>query len=204
MKLAVWSILNKRSFLTLLSLSFVFKAVPFLFQVGVYMWCAAPDSKGDLVTLLTENRPVLLLPPGTTTTVDTTAAARTRATSSPSPSPSSPSAWVKSSSRKRRRSPPFLQQTHPHLVTTETGCSPCPSAWASVWITTPAGCIFTTPTPWGAFMRGRWIVREPCIQRLASWAAARFNWKISWLPNGWPSEGGGRGLMHHELHSSLA
>lgn len=43
-------------------------------------------------------------------------------------------------------------------------------------------------TPWGAFTRGRWIVREQCIQLSVSWAAARFNWRSSSPLRDWPSE----------------
>lgn len=128
---------------------------------------------------------------GTTTTAATTAAARTPVTSSASPSPSSLWAWASSSSPKLLHPPQFPQRPHPQAVTRETACCPCHSAWACASITTPAGCTFMTQTPCGAFMRGRWIVLEPCIQRSGSWEAAKFNWRSSSPPRGWLSEGGG-------------
>lgn len=116
--------------------------------------------------------------PGMTTTAGTTAAVKMHAMSSPSPSPSSPWAWANSSSRSLLQRLALPQQTHSQL-TPAAASFLCPSAWAYALIMTRAGCIFTTPTPWGAFTRGRWIVREQCIRLLASWAAARFSWKSS-------------------------
>lgn len=117
---------------------------------------------------------------GMTMTVDTTAAARTRAMSSPNPSPSSPWAWANSSSPRHLPPPPFPARTQ-HLATQGIACCPCRSALACAWITTPSECISTTPTPCGAFTRGRWTVREPCIRLLASWAVGRFSWRSSSL-----------------------
>lgn len=119
-----------------------------------------------------------------------TVAVRTPATSSASPSPSSLWAWASSSSPKLRRPPQFAQPPRPRAATPGTACCPCRSAWACAWITTPAGCTFTTPTPCGAFMRGRWIVLEPCTQRLVSWGAAKFSWRSLSPLRGWLSEGG--------------
>ena len=151
-----------------------------------------------LIQTVTKYPTLFLLPPGTTMIVGMTAAVRTHATSSPSPSPFLPWAWANSSSPRlpHHRPLPFLQQMHPHLATLATACFPCRSAWVFVLITTHAGCIFTTPTPWGAFMRGRWIVQERCTQLSASWAAAKFNWKSSSLPRDWPSEEGRSMSMH--------
>lgn len=141
----------------------------------------------------------LFLSPDMTMIVGMTAAARTRATTSPSHSPSSPWAWANSSSPRLPPPRPPPQQTH-SPVTLATACFPCHSAWAYVSIMTRAGCIFTTPTPWGAFTRGRWIAREQCIRLSASWAAARFNWKSLSPLRGWPSEEGWRVFMHNDLH----
>lgn len=121
-----------------------------------------------------------------------TVAARTPVTSSASPSPSSLWAWASSSSPKRPHPPPFAQQPHPPPATLETACCPCPSAWAYAWTTTPAGSTFMTLTPCDAFMRGRWIVLEPCIQRLLSWGAAKFSWRSLSPPRSWLSEEGER------------
>ncbi len=152
-----------------------------------------------LCALLTH---LLFLPllPDTTMTVGMTAAARTHATMSPSPSPSSLWAWANSSSPRLPPPPPLLpQQAHLRPPTPATACFPCRSAWAYVSIMTRAGCIFTTPTPWGAFTRGRWIVQGRCIQRSVSWAVARFSWKSSSLPRDWPSEEGWSVTMQFNL-----
>ena len=127
--------------------------------------------------------------PDTTMTAGTTAAVRTRATSSRSPSPSSPWAWANSSSLRPLHPPPFPQPTLRPL-TPATACFPCRSASGCASITTRAGCTSTTQTPCGAFMRGRWIVQEQCIQPSASWAAARCNWRSSSRQRDWPSEPG--------------
>lgn len=131
--------------------------------------------------------------------VGMTAAVRTHAMSSPSPSPSSLWAWANSSSPSLRHLPLFPQQLH-RPVTLETVCFLCHNAWVYASIMTHAGCIFMTPTPWGAFMRGRWIVQEQCIQLLASWAVARFNWKSSSPPRDWPFKEGCSMLLHLDLH----
>lgn len=150
--------------------------------------------------LYLKSDPAILIFPGTTTTAAMTAAARTPATSSASPSPFSLWVWASFSSPKLLHPPQFPQQPHPQPATLETACCPCPSAWAYAWITTPAGCTFMTLTPCDAFMRGRWIVLEPCIQRLVWWGAAKFSWRSLSLPGGWLSEegrcGGPRRLLY--------
>lgn len=132
--------------------------------------------------------------------VATTVAVRTRAMSSPSPLPSSLSAWASSLSPRPLHPLPFPQRPLPQPVTPATAYFPCHSGWVFAWITTRAGYTFTMPTPWGAFMRGRWIVQERCIRPLASWAVAWFNWRSSSQPRNWPSEDRWGVLTYMELH----
>lgn len=127
------------------------------------------------------------LSPGMTMTADMTVAVRMHATSSPSPSHLSPWAWVKSLSPRPLLPPPFpMQMCHP--ATQATACFPCRNAWAYAWTMMHIGCIFTTPTPWGAFLRGRSTVPERCFQPLVSWAVERSSWRSSLLLKNWPSE----------------
>lgn len=128
--------------------------------------------------------------PGTTTTAAMTVAARTLVTSSASPSPSSLWAWASSSFPKLLPPPRFPQQPRPQPATLATACCPCHSAWAYASITTPAGSTFMMPTPCGACMKGRWIVLEPCTQRLVSWGAAKSSWRSLSPPRGCLSEEG--------------
>lgn len=157
------------------------------------------NSDLNLLMQIVKKSPFSSLLPGMIMIVGMTVAAKTHATSSPSPSPSSQWVWANSSSPRLRHPPLFPQQLH-RPVTLETAYFLCHNAWGYASIMRHAGCIFMTQTPWGAFMRGRWIVREQCIQLLASWVAARFNWKSSSLPRGWPFEEGWRLSIHWDLH----
>lgn len=142
----------------------------------------------NLLMLIVKNLPsFLLFLPGMIMTVGMTAAVKMHAMSSPSPSPSSQWVWANSSFPRLRHPPPFPQQLH-QLVILEIVYFLCHNAWVYASIMRHAGCIFMMQTPWGAFMRGRWIVREQCIQLSASWAVVGFNWKSSSLPRNWPSE----------------